>query len=87
MVLDGILTFFSEKINKINRSNSNEEHAEIHSFLRDNDDNGDADGENNLKELRAVEGTTLLHVIFAVRRDQELGREFVKYLKVIYFSL
>ena len=32
--------------------------------------------------LRQTEGTVILHVMFAVKMDQDLGREFVKYLKV-----
>jgi len=32
--------------------------------------------------LRHVEGTVILHVTFAVKQDQQLGREFVSYFKV-----
>lgn len=32
-------------------------------------------------KLRAVKGTVLLHVAFASKQDQELGREVLKYLK------
>ena len=33
-------------------------------------------------QLRHVEGTAILHIVFAVRLDHELGREFLKSLKV-----
>ncbi|KAL7868090.1 hypothetical protein SRHO_G00094740 [Serrasalmus rhombeus] len=33
-------------------------------------------------QLRHVEGTTILHIVFAIRLDHELGREFLKSLKV-----
>ena len=34
-------------------------------------------------QLRHVEGTILLHISFAMKQDQDLGRDFIKYLKVI----
>lgn len=40
---------------------------------------GDAETE---QQLRHVEGTVILHVTFAVKQDQQLGREFVLYFKV-----
>lgn len=33
-------------------------------------------------QLRHVEGTAVLHVVFAIRLDHELGREFLKSFKV-----
>ena len=66
-----MVTFFHNQSNKT----TSEELA--HSFLED-----DSGGEDT-EDLRSVEGTSLLHVMFAVRQDQALGREFVKYLKVI----
>lgn len=44
--------------------------------------NNEEELEKKIKELRSVEGTTLLHVVFAVKQDQALGREYVNYLKV-----
>lgn len=38
-------------------------------------------------ELRHVEGTSILHMVFAIRLDHELGREFLKSFKVIFFCL
>uniref|UniRef100_H2M7Z4 FA complementation group I n=1 Tax=Oryzias latipes TaxID=8090 RepID=H2M7Z4_ORYLA len=34
-------------------------------------------------QLRHVEGTVILHIVFAIRLDHELGREFLKSFKVI----
>ncbi|XP_078283323.1 Fanconi anemia group I protein [Rhinoraja longicauda] len=33
-------------------------------------------------QLRHVEGTIILHIVFAIKLDHDLGRELVKYLKV-----
>ena len=41
---------------------------------------------NNLETLRHTEGTVILHISFAVKQDQELGREFVKCLKVRFIN-
>lgn len=30
-----------------------------------------------------MEGTVVLHITFAVKQDQDLGKEFIKYLKVL----
>lgn len=37
-------------------------------------------------QLRHVEGTAILHIVFAIRLDHELGREFLKSFKVMYNS-
>lgn len=34
-------------------------------------------------QLRHMEGTVVLHITFAVKQDQDLGKEFIKYLKVL----
>jgi len=34
-------------------------------------------------QLRHVEGTVILHIVFAIRLDHELGREFLKNFKVV----
>uniref|UniRef100_A0A7M5UV95 Fanconi anemia group I protein n=2 Tax=Clytia hemisphaerica TaxID=252671 RepID=A0A7M5UV95_9CNID len=69
-VLDGIITFFHQQSDRLS------EGEQQHAILRDEDEI-----EKNKKELLSVEGTSLLHVMFAVKQDQSLGREFVKYLK------
>ena len=33
-------------------------------------------------QLRHTEGNVILHITFAIKQDQQLGKEFVKYLKV-----
>ena len=38
--------------------------------------------EPDIEVLRHTEGTVILHISFAVKQDQELGREFIKLLKV-----
>lgn len=35
-------------------------------------------------QLRHVEGTAILHIVFAIRLDHELGREFLKSFKVAF---
>ena len=37
-------------------------------------------------QLRHMEGTVILHITFAVKQDQDLGKEFIKYLKVFSSS-
>ena len=37
-------------------------------------------------QLRHMEGTVVLHITFAVKQDQDLGKEFIKYLKVLSSS-
>lgn len=38
-------------------------------------------------ELRHVEGTAVIHIVFALRLDHELGREFLKSFKVFFLLL
>jgi Fanconi anemia group I protein len=35
----------------------------------------------NVDELRHTEGNVILHIVFAIKQDQDRGREFLKYLK------
>ena len=37
--------------------------------------------------LRHVEGTIILHMRYSIMKDMELGREFIKLLKVIDYVL
>lgn len=37
--------------------------------------------DDSFESLRHTEGTCILHIYFAIKQDQELGREFVKLLK------
>ena len=34
------------------------------------------------EQLHRTEGTVLLHISFAIKQDQDLAREFIKYIKV-----
>ena len=34
-----------------------------------------------VEQLRHIEGTVTLHINFAIKQDQELGKEFIKLLK------
>ena len=36
----------------------------------------------SVETLRQIEGTVILHINFAISMDQDLGREFIKFLKV-----
>ncbi|XP_033823746.1 Fanconi anemia group I protein isoform X2 [Periophthalmus magnuspinnatus] len=38
-------------------------------------------------QLRHVEGTVILHIVFAIRLDHELGREFLKTFKTSYADM
>ena len=38
-------------------------------------------------QLRHTEGNVILHITFAVKQDQQLGKEFVKYLKVRQYNI
>ena len=38
--------------------------------------------DENDSRLRPTEGTVILHMMFAMKQDQDLGRDFLKYLKV-----
>nr|XP_014340362.1 PREDICTED: Fanconi anemia group I protein [Latimeria chalumnae] len=69
-VLEGIIAFFSQQDEKQKEEQKDSEslEVEIASVPRD--------------QLHHVEGTVILHVVFAVKLDHELGRELVKYMKV-----
>jgi Fanconi anemia group I protein len=53
-----------------------EEESEVMSVAVTNDD-----AVLTADRLRPVQGTCILHITFAAKQDQELGREFTKYLK------
>ncbi|XP_077861464.1 Fanconi anemia group I protein-like, partial [Saccoglossus kowalevskii] len=67
LVLEGVSTFFCQQDNICRAQNHSEYSEEVSSVSQD--------------QLRHIEGTVILHVTFAVKQDQELGREFIKYLK------
>ncbi|XP_065728434.1 Fanconi anemia group I protein isoform X2 [Phocoena phocoena] len=66
-VLEGIITFF----NKLDTQHSEEQNGdELLDFVT-----------VPSGELRHVEGTIILHIVFAIKLDCELGRELLKLLK------
>ncbi|XP_077452606.1 Fanconi anemia group I protein [Stigmatopora argus] len=74
-VLDGIISYFKQQ-------DIHQQEEKIHGQ--------DSDLEVQsipLDQLRHVEGTVILHIVFAVRLDHELGREFIKNVKVSYGDL
>uniref|UniRef100_A0A672KU07 Fanconi anemia group I protein-like n=1 Tax=Sinocyclocheilus grahami TaxID=75366 RepID=A0A672KU07_SINGR len=69
LVLEGIISYFKkqDQLQKEEQRNGDED-VEVQTILQD--------------QLRHVEGTVILHIVFAIRLDHELGREFFKNLKV-----
>uniref|UniRef100_A0A673WB52 FA complementation group I n=1 Tax=Salmo trutta TaxID=8032 RepID=A0A673WB52_SALTR len=68
-VLEGIISYFKEQDlrQKEEQKDGESMDVEVQSIPQD--------------QLRHVEGTAILHIVFAVRLDQELGREFLKSVK------
>ncbi|XP_073669366.1 Fanconi anemia group I protein isoform X1 [Paramisgurnus dabryanus] len=69
LVLDGVINYFKkqDQLQKEEQKNGESEDVEVQTIPQD--------------QLRHVEGTVILHIVFAVRLDHELGREFFKSLK------
>ncbi|ERE79848.1 putative Fanconi anemia group I protein like protein [Cricetulus griseus] len=66
-VLDGIIAFFNELDKQHSEEQSSDELLELVTTPAD--------------ELYHVEGTVILHIVFAVKLDCELGRELLKHVK------
>uniref|UniRef100_A0A8C6HGK9 Fanconi anemia, complementation group I n=1 Tax=Mus spicilegus TaxID=10103 RepID=A0A8C6HGK9_MUSSI len=66
-VLDGIIAFFRELDKQHREEQSSDELSELITAPAD--------------ELYHVEGTIILHIVFAIKLDCELGRELLKHLK------
>uniref|UniRef100_A0A671PQZ9 Fanconi anemia group I protein-like n=1 Tax=Sinocyclocheilus anshuiensis TaxID=1608454 RepID=A0A671PQZ9_9TELE len=68
LVLEGIISYFKkqDQLQKEEQRNGDED-VEVQTIPQD--------------QLRHVEGTVILHIVFAIRLDHELGREFLKNLK------
>uniref|UniRef100_A0A8D2CLV0 FA complementation group I n=1 Tax=Sciurus vulgaris TaxID=55149 RepID=A0A8D2CLV0_SCIVU len=66
-VLDGIITFFNELDKQHNEEQSGDELLDLVTVPSG--------------ELRHVEGTIILHIVFAIKLDCELGRELLKHVK------
>uniref|UniRef100_A0A2K5HAZ2 FA complementation group I n=1 Tax=Colobus angolensis palliatus TaxID=336983 RepID=A0A2K5HAZ2_COLAP len=67
-VLEGIIAFFSALDKQHNEEQSGDELLDVVTVPSG--------------ELRHVEGTIILHIVFAIKLDYELGRELLKHLKV-----
>uniref|UniRef100_A0A3Q3A1Z5 FA complementation group I n=1 Tax=Kryptolebias marmoratus TaxID=37003 RepID=A0A3Q3A1Z5_KRYMA len=74
-VLDGIIGYFKEQDTHQEEEEKHGENLdlEVQSIPQD--------------QLRHVEGTVILHIVFAIRLDHELGREFLKRFKTSYGDL
>ncbi|KAK5867624.1 hypothetical protein PBY51_012095 [Eleginops maclovinus] len=74
-VLDGIICYFKEQDARQEEEQKHGESLdlEVQSIPQD--------------QLRHVEGTVILHIVFAIRLDHELGREFLKNFKTSYGDL
>ncbi|XP_011841709.1 PREDICTED: Fanconi anemia group I protein isoform X2 [Mandrillus leucophaeus] len=66
-VLEGIIAFFSALDKQHNEERSGDELLDVVTVPSG--------------ELRHVEGTIILHIVFAIKLDYELGRELLKHLK------
>nr|XP_007988540.2 Fanconi anemia group I protein isoform X1 [Chlorocebus sabaeus]XP_007988541.2 Fanconi anemia group I protein isoform X1 [Chlorocebus sabaeus] len=66
-VLEGIIAFFSTLDKQHNEEQSGDELLDVVTVPSG--------------ELRHVEGTIILHIVFAIKLDYELGRELLKHLK------
>uniref|UniRef100_A0A2K6E2H4 FA complementation group I n=1 Tax=Macaca nemestrina TaxID=9545 RepID=A0A2K6E2H4_MACNE len=67
-VLEGIIAFFSALDKQHNEEQTGDELLDVVTVPSG--------------ELRHVEGTIILHIVFAIKLDYELGRELLKHLKV-----
>ncbi|XP_025775544.1 Fanconi anemia group I protein isoform X2 [Puma concolor] len=65
--LEGIITFFNELDKQHNEEQSGDELLDLVTVPAG--------------ELRHVEGTVILHIVFAIKLDCELGRELLKHFK------
>ncbi|KAF0041286.1 hypothetical protein F2P81_007184 [Scophthalmus maximus] len=74
-ILDGIIAYFKEQDVRQQEEQKHGESMdlEVQSIPQD--------------QLRHVEGTAILHIVFALRLDHELGREFLKSYKTSYGDL
>uniref|UniRef100_A0A3B5B315 FA complementation group I n=1 Tax=Stegastes partitus TaxID=144197 RepID=A0A3B5B315_9TELE len=73
-VLDGIISYFKEQdVRQEEEQKHGDLDLEVQSIPQD--------------QLRHVEGTAILHIVFAARLDHELGREFLKSFKTSYVDL
>ncbi|XP_018427387.1 PREDICTED: Fanconi anemia group I protein [Nanorana parkeri] len=67
-ILEGIITVFNYLDQKVMQEARNDDSLELE------------DSTIPKEQLRQVEGTIILHIVFAIKFDQDLGRELVKVL-------
>ncbi|XP_078588448.1 Fanconi anemia group I protein-like [Branchiostoma floridae x Branchiostoma japonicum] len=67
LVLEGITSYFAEQDQTVKQQESEQSEDMLSSLTAD--------------QLCHMEGTIILHITFAIKQDQDLGREFVKFLK------
>ncbi|XP_047246945.1 Fanconi anemia group I protein [Girardinichthys multiradiatus] len=74
-ILDGIVSYFRDQDLRQEEEQKDGEnlHLEVQTIPQD--------------QLRHVEGTVILHIVFAIRLDHELGREILKSFKTSYGNL
>ncbi|XP_068131301.1 Fanconi anemia group I protein [Hyperolius riggenbachi] len=65
-ILEGIITVFNDLDQKLMQESKNEDSLDLDDCSIPKD------------QLRQVEGTIILHIVFAIKFDQDLGRELVK---------
>ncbi|XP_078310521.1 Fanconi anemia group I protein-like isoform X2 [Crassostrea virginica] len=70
LVIDGVTKYFTEQDAKHKDHDPNEFSEDLLE--------GDS---TSVETLRQIEGTVILHINFAISMDQDLGREFIKFLK------
>lgn len=75
LVLDGVISYFKEQDLCLEEEQKHEESLDLEVVSIPHD------------QLRHVEGTVILHIVFAIRLDHELGREFLKTFKTSYVDL
>ncbi|CAI9573693.1 unnamed protein product, partial [Staurois parvus] len=66
-ILEGIITVFNDLDQKLMHEAKNDEDLDDSTIPKE--------------QLRQVEGTIILHIVFAIKFDQDLGRELVKVLR------
>ncbi|XP_074642639.1 Fanconi anemia group I protein-like [Tubulanus polymorphus] len=69
LIVENIVKYFK----KLDESVDSDDDARI--------DDDDVSDKLSVEQLRYVEGTIMLHITFAVRQDQQLGRGIIKYIK------
>ncbi|XP_054887143.1 Fanconi anemia group I protein [Poeciliopsis prolifica] len=74
-ILDGVIGYFRDQDDRQEEEQKDGEnlHLEVQTIPQD--------------QLRHVEGTVILHIVFSIRLDHELGRELLKSFKTSYGDL